>query len=182
MTPGCIAVCSWRPVGPPPVPLTLSLNPVPPQAAAPIGLSPPCALPLPLPGLPHPPYTPFLSLGRLCQRSPRTVPVSLLRVGSTRRRAPALAGLGGAAELHRDHGADALGRAGGKFCTGIISPEKFFGSNTPPPFPLLLPGGRGLVQTQFGMAKVGVVKIWHEMLNTMEKCCTTFPDSGHPRN
>ena len=31
------------------------------------------------------------SLGRLCQRSPRTVPVSLLRVGSARRRASAFA-------------------------------------------------------------------------------------------
>ena len=40
-------------------------------------------LSLPLPGLSLPPSTPFLALGRLCQRSPRTVPVSLLRVGST---------------------------------------------------------------------------------------------------
>ena len=34
---------------------------------------------------------PFLSLGRLCQRSPRTFPVPLLCVGSTQRRATALA-------------------------------------------------------------------------------------------
>ena len=40
MTPGCVAGLSPRP-------LALSLNPFPPQAAAPIGLSPPCALPLP---------------------------------------------------------------------------------------------------------------------------------------
>ena len=39
--------------------------------------------PLSLPGLPLPPYTPLLSLGRLCPRSPQTVPVSLLCVGST---------------------------------------------------------------------------------------------------
>ena len=39
--------------------------------------------------LSYAPYTPFLSLGRLCQRSPRTVPVSLLCVGPTRRRAVA---------------------------------------------------------------------------------------------
>ena len=37
-----------------------------------------------------PPCSPFLSLGRLCQRSPRTVPVSLLCVGSTRRSARAI--------------------------------------------------------------------------------------------
>ena len=36
-------------------------------------------------------YFPFLSLGRLCQRSPRTFPVSLLCVGSSQRRATALA-------------------------------------------------------------------------------------------
>ena len=36
-------------------------------------------------------YSPFLSLGRLCQRSPWTVPVSLPGVESTRRRAAALA-------------------------------------------------------------------------------------------
>ena len=69
------------------------------QLAAPVGLSPlNAALPLnpsfyrrrrpstshrlvpslPLLGLSLPPYSPFLSLGRLCQRSPRTVPVSLL--------------------------------------------------------------------------------------------------------
>ena len=43
--------------------LALPLNPLPPQAAVPIGLSPP----LPLPGLPSPPHTPFHSLGRLRQ-------------------------------------------------------------------------------------------------------------------
>ena len=37
------------------------------------------------PHVPTPP--PFLSLGGLCQRSPRTAPVPLLRVGSARRRA-----------------------------------------------------------------------------------------------
>ena len=37
------------------------------------------------------PVFPFLSLGRLCQRSPRTFPVSLLCVASTQRRAAALA-------------------------------------------------------------------------------------------
>ena len=36
------------------------------------------------------PYIPFFSLGRLCQRSPRTVPVSLHCVGSTWGRATAL--------------------------------------------------------------------------------------------
>ena len=36
-------------------------------------------------GLSCPLYLPFLSLGRLCQRSPRTFPVSLLCAGSTRR-------------------------------------------------------------------------------------------------
>ena len=43
-------------------------------------------------GLLLPLYSPFLSLGRLCQRSPCTFPVSLLCVGSTRRRATALVG------------------------------------------------------------------------------------------
>ena len=54
------------------------------QLGAPIGLSPPPVPSFSLPGLSSPPYSPFLSLGQLCQRSPRTVPVSLLRVGSTR--------------------------------------------------------------------------------------------------
>ena len=36
-------------------------------------------------------YLPFLSLGRLCQHSPRTFPVSLLSVNSTQRRATVLA-------------------------------------------------------------------------------------------
>ena len=82
------------------------------QMAAPIGRSPLTALPLnPLPpigggahrpltppvpslsllGLSFPLYFPFLPLGTFCQRSPRTVPVPLPRVGSTWRRAPALA-------------------------------------------------------------------------------------------
>ena len=38
----------------------------------------------------YPYLPPFLSLGRLCQRSPLTAPVSLLRVGSTQRRATAV--------------------------------------------------------------------------------------------
>ena len=42
-------------------------------------------------GQSYPLYCPFLSIGKLCQRSPRTFPVSLLCVGSTRRRATALA-------------------------------------------------------------------------------------------
>ena len=44
--------------------------------------------------LSFPLYFPFLSLGRLCQRSPRTFPVSLLCVGSTQRTF-ALCGVGG---------------------------------------------------------------------------------------
>ena len=47
--------------------------------------------PLSLPALTFPLHFPFLSLGRLCHRSPRTVPVPLPRGGSTRRRAAALA-------------------------------------------------------------------------------------------
>ena len=50
----------------------------------PIGLSPSCVLPLPL-GLSSPLYFCFLSLGRLCQRSHQTVPVSVLCVGSAYR-------------------------------------------------------------------------------------------------
>jgi hypothetical protein len=42
-------------------------------------------------GLSFPAYFPFLSLGRLYQRNPRTFTVSLLCVGSTQRRATALA-------------------------------------------------------------------------------------------
>ena len=52
-------------------PLALPLNSLPLEAAAPIGLSRPRALVPPLPGLSLPPYKPFLSLGRLWQRSPR---------------------------------------------------------------------------------------------------------------
>ena len=81
------------------------------RRAAPIDRSPPAALRLgpspsvgggthrphtpPAPSLPPPrPISPSLlppslSLGRLCHRSPRTVPVSLPRAGSTRRRATA---------------------------------------------------------------------------------------------
>ena len=70
------------PIGLSPLPAALSFTPLSPQVAAPVDLSPPRVLPLPLPRLPSPPPTPFLSLGRLCQRSPRTVPVSLLCVGS----------------------------------------------------------------------------------------------------
>ena len=85
----CCCLQLAAPVGLSPLTLAVSLNPVPPhhpQAAAPISLSPPCALPLPAwPTLTSPLTLP--SLGRLCQRSPWTVPVSLLCVGSTRRRA-----------------------------------------------------------------------------------------------
>ena len=81
MTPG-IAVCSWRRLL---ASRHLPLNPLPPQAAVPIGLSPPRALPPPAWPILNPPYSPFPSLGRLCQRSPQTFPVSLLCVGSARR-------------------------------------------------------------------------------------------------
>ena len=57
------------------------LDPFPPQAVVPIGLSP----------LYPSSSFPLLSFGRLCQRSPRTFPVSLLCVGSTQRRATVLA-------------------------------------------------------------------------------------------
>ena len=43
-------------------------------------------------------------------------------------------------------------------------------------------GGGGLVRTQLGMAKFGVVNIWYKILNIMQKCGTNCPDSGHPRN
>ena len=80
------------PTGLSPLTLALPSNPLPPQAAVPIGLSPPRAPPLPLPGLPSPPHTPpSLPFGGRAKRSPQTVPVSLLRVGSARRRATALA-------------------------------------------------------------------------------------------
>ena len=45
------------------------------------------SLSLPSLSLPPPPYTPFLPLGRSCQRSPQTFPASLLCAGSARRRA-----------------------------------------------------------------------------------------------
>ena len=91
MAPSCVAVCSWRRL----------------LASRHLPLPFPCPLPLhrrrrpsashhlvpslSLPGLSLPPYSAFLSLGRQCQRSPGTVPGSLLCVGSTRRGATALA-------------------------------------------------------------------------------------------
>ena len=53
--------CSWRLS---PHPLALSLNPFPPSAAVPIGLSP--LVPSPRRAHPHPPYPSFLSLGTVC--------------------------------------------------------------------------------------------------------------------
>ena len=69
-----------------PFPWTLSLYRrwYPSATHRPVSFLPPLGLSFPL-------YFPFLSLGRLCQRSPRTFPVSLLCVRSTRRRATALA-------------------------------------------------------------------------------------------
>ena len=88
MMPGCMAVCSWRRLSasrhfPLPFPGTLCLREQRhPSASHPLVPS------LSLPVAPSsPPYSPFLCLRRLCQRSPGTVPVALLRVGSTRRRA-----------------------------------------------------------------------------------------------
>ena len=59
------------PIGLSPLTLALSMNPSPPpgRRRSPLA-SPPCALPLPLPGPSIPPYSPFLSLCRLCQRAP----------------------------------------------------------------------------------------------------------------
>ena len=129
----------------------------------PIGRSPPCVLPLPpcpiLPSLlPFPfPWTlslrrrwcpsaahhsfPFLSFGRLCQRSPRTFPVSLLRLESTRRKAtafavgqvrpsgpptPAVRGLSPGAPHRRGGGGSCRGQQGG--LVGILGPAE-----SPPP-------------------------------------------------
>ena len=75
----CLCCCLQlaAPVGLSPLTAALPLNPFAPQAAAPIDLSTPCALPPPAwPILT--PLHPFLSLGRLCQRIPRTVPASVL--------------------------------------------------------------------------------------------------------
>ena len=69
MTPGCTTVCRWW-------------HPIASHHLVPS---------LFLHGLSLPPYSPFLSVGRLCQRSPGTVPVSLFCVGPTWRRATALA-------------------------------------------------------------------------------------------
>ena len=87
MSPWCIVlVCSWLRLladrHSPPFPWTLSF----------CRRRCPSASHRPVPflfflGLSFPLYLPFLSLGRLCRRSPRNFPVSLRRVGSTRRRA-----------------------------------------------------------------------------------------------
>ena len=80
MMPHCIAVCSqWRLWASRHSPLFHRLR------------RPSALRFLSLPGLSFPTYTPFLSLGRWCPRSPRTVPVSPLGVGAPQRRAPALA-------------------------------------------------------------------------------------------
>ena len=113
MTPGCLVlVCSWqRPLADrhsPPFPWTLSLHRrwCPSASHHPVTFFflPTLTFPLPFPflslGLPlHRPWCPsashhpfpFHSLGRLCQRSPRTCPVSLLCVKSTQRKANAFA-------------------------------------------------------------------------------------------
>ena len=113
MTPWCDdLVCSWRRLladrHSPPFPWTLSLHRrwCPSASHHPVTFFflPALAVPLPFPFLslglslrrprcpsasPH--SFPFHSLGRLCQRSPRTCPVSLLCVGSTQRKANAFA-------------------------------------------------------------------------------------------
>ena len=59
------------PIGLSPLTLALPFNPLPLQAAAPIGLSPPRALPLPPPGLSLPPRTPpSIPLGVCANRAP----------------------------------------------------------------------------------------------------------------
>ena len=84
MTPQCVMVCSWRRLLPNhhllPFPWTLSLH----RQRCPSATHRPVSS-LSLLGLSCPLYCPFLFIGKLCQRSPRTVPVSLLCVGSTRR-------------------------------------------------------------------------------------------------
>ena len=91
-SPGWIAVRQLpAPIGLSPLPLVPSLAPSPSAGGgAHRPLTPSCPPPSPS-ALSSPPHTPFPSLGRSRQRSPRTVPVSLPRVGSTRRRATALA-------------------------------------------------------------------------------------------
>ena len=102
MTPGCVAVSGRRLL---PCP---SLDPSPSVGGgAHRPLTPSCP---PSPCL----ATPFLSLGRLCQRSPRTAPVSLLRVGYTRRRATDLAV--GHVRLTRRWGTPPQQRWGGGGC------------------------------------------------------------------
>ena len=87
---GCVVlICSWRRLLADrqslPFPETLSLRRwwCPSASHHPVPF-------LFLLGLSFPLYFPFVSLGRLCQQSPRTFPVSLLCVGSTQRRATAL--------------------------------------------------------------------------------------------
>ena len=77
-------------IGLSPLILALLLNPFPPQAGVPIGLSPPCALRLPAWPF-RTSLLPFLSLRRLCQWSPQTWLVSLLCVESTQMKATAIA-------------------------------------------------------------------------------------------
>ena len=87
MTLGCGVVCSWRhPLAdchlPLPFPWTLSLHKRQCPSASHYLVSS-----LSLLDVFSPLYSPFLFLGRLCQRSPGNFPVSLLRVKSTQRRA-----------------------------------------------------------------------------------------------
>ena len=78
------------PIGLSPPSRALSLNPLPPQGAVPIGLSPPCAPPLPAwPTYPRHPSFPLEGCAK--KTEPPDFPVSLLRAGSTRRLATALA-------------------------------------------------------------------------------------------
>ena len=123
MAPGCSAVCSGRRLLAPP---HLPLTPCPPGPSASHRLVPP-----PPPAwptlIPPPPHTPFRSLGRLSQRSPRTVPVSLPRGGSARRRAMALAvgqGRPGGRPRPGGGGGSLLnGGGGGRGGLGVYVPE-----------------------------------------------------------
>ena len=63
-----------KPIGLSPLSLLLSINPLPQEVSVPMGIAPPIAR-IYQSCLSSPPHTPFLSLRRLCQRSPRTVPV-----------------------------------------------------------------------------------------------------------
>ena len=91
MTPGWIAVWGWR-GGERPMGTTIYGGKGFKEKTRLSGERPIAVVPLlSLSGLSLPPYTSFLSLGRLCQQSPQTVPVPLLCVGSTQRRATALA-------------------------------------------------------------------------------------------